>query len=106
MALSDDFDFVNSEIWIKYTQERYVPVEDIKHRLERLGHGQADWATLKARIKSFRKMGAIPIFISSLNKKFWYCPADCLQQKISRIERRGNHIFEKIENQIHNLVSW
>jgi Fic family protein len=99
MSMPDNFDFLNSEIWIKYTQERYVPLEDIKHRLEKLGHDRSDWDMLKKRIQSFRKLGAIPIFINSLNKKFWYFPADCLQQKISRIERKGNHIFEKIENQ-------
>lgn len=98
MSISD-FDFLNSDIWIKYTQERYVPLGDIKHRLESLGHNRSDWDALKIKIHEFRKLGAIPIFITSIGKKFWYFPADCIQQKINKIEKRGNHIFEKIENQ-------
>lgn len=99
MSMSEDFEFLNSELWIKYTQERYVPLDDIKFRLDSLGIESSNWNILKNKIKSFRKLGAVPLFMDSINKKFWYFPADCIVQKINNIERRGNSLFEKIENQ-------
>lgn len=95
----EDFEFLNSDIWIKYTQERYVPLEDIKYRLESLGHKQSDWEELKKKIQSYRKLNSVPLFIKSIEKKFWYFPSDCIQQKINKIEHLGNKIFERIESQ-------
>lgn len=97
--MSEDFEFLNSDLWIKYTQERYVPVDDIKYRLDVLGIDSSNWNTLKNKIKTFRKLNAVPFFMDSINKKFWYFPADCIIQKINNIERRGNSLFDKIENQ-------
>lgn len=99
MSMSEDFEFLNSELWIKYTQERYVPLEDIKYRLDLLGIDSSNWNTLKNKIKVFRKLNAVPLFMDSINKKFWYFPADCIVQKINNIERRGNSLFDKIESQ-------
>ena len=57
MASKDDFEFLNSSVWLKYTQERYVPLKDIKHRLDTLGIENGDWPELKQKITYFRKMG-------------------------------------------------
>lgn len=99
MTMIDDFEFLNSEIWIKYTQERYVPLEDIKYRLEALADGNTDWETTKKKIKAYRKLNSIPLFIKTLDKKFWFFPSDCIQQKLNKIESLGTNIFERIDNQ-------
>jgi|GEM_PF-4239762 len=33
MGSKEDFEFLNSELWLKYTQDKYLPLEDIKYRL-------------------------------------------------------------------------
>lgn len=99
MSMRDDFEFLNSDIWIKYTQERYVPVEDIKYRLEKLGLKKTEWPEISKKIIAYRKFNSIPLFFKSLDKNFWYYPSDSLQQKISKIEHLGNKIFERIESQ-------
>lgn len=70
MPMIDNFEFLNSDIWIKYTQERYFPLEDIKHRPETLGHSKTDWPNLKKKIQSYRKLNSIPLFIKTIDKKF------------------------------------
>lgn len=98
MASKNDFEFLNSEVWLKYTQDRYTPLEDIKYRLEKLGKSQADWPELKVQIQYFRKMGAIPFFLDSIEKKFWYFPSDSINKKIHQVEALGNRLYDKIEN--------
>lgn len=70
MSMPEDFEFLNSELWIKYTQERYVPVDDIKYRLDVLGIDSSNWNTLKNTIKTLRKLNAVPpgTFYSSLGR--------------------------------------
>lgn len=99
MSVVEDFEFLNSDLWLKYTQERYVPVDDIRYRLEKLGHKNSDWNELSKKIKVYRKLNSIPLFIKSLEKRFWYFPSDCIQKKISDIEHLGNKIYERIESQ-------
>ncbi|MBN21744.1 MAG: hypothetical protein CL678_10710 [Bdellovibrionaceae bacterium] len=99
MASKNDFEFLNNEIWLKYTQDRYTPLEDIKYRLEKLGKSQSDWPELKVQIQYFRKMGAIPFFLDSIEKKFWYFPSDSINKKIHQVEALGNRLYDKIENQ-------
>jgi Fic family protein len=99
MSAKEDFEFLNSDIWLKYTQERYTPLDDIKWRLDKLGINKADWAELRQKIQTYRKISSIPFFVNSIEKKFWYFPADCIQKKIHIVETLGNKLFEKIENQ-------
>ncbi|MFP5386663.1 MAG: Fic family protein [Bacteriovoracia bacterium] len=98
MAIKDDFEFINSDVWLKYTQDRYVPLEDIKYRLEKLNISKSDWPDLKLKILAFRKLNSIPLFLESISKKFWFFPSDCILKKINHIEHVGNKLFEKIEN--------
>ncbi len=98
MGIKEDFEFLNSELWLKYTQERYAPLEDIKYRLDKLGMAKKNWPELRQRIQSLRKMGAIPLFLNSIDKKFWFFPSDSISKKIHHVESVGNRLFDKIES--------
>ena len=95
--LEGEFEFLNGKLWPKYTHERYVPLEDIKYRLENLGISQNHWPKLKQKIQTLRKMGAIPFFLKSIDKKFWYFPSDSINKKIHFVESLGNKLHHKIE---------
>ena len=97
MDSREEFDFLNGELWPKYTHDRYAPLEDIKYRLENLGISRNHWPKLKQRIQTLRKMGAIPFFLKSIDKKFWYFPSDSLSKKIHVVESLGNKLYHKIE---------
>ena len=99
MKSKTEFDFLNSDIWLKYTQNKYLPLEDIKYRTHKWNISKKDWPSIQKKILKCRKMGAVPFFLTTLNKKFWYFPSDCIHQKIHKIESLGNHLFDKIENQ-------
>ena len=99
MKAEKEFHFLNSNLWFKYTQERYLPIEDIQYRLKQLNISKKDWPQVKKQILRYRKMGSIPFFLNTLNKKFWYFPSDCINKKIHTIENLGNFLFDKIENQ-------
>lgn len=98
MKLKEDFEFLNSEFWLKYTQEKYLPLEDIKYRLGPLGFSSKDWPQIKARIQLFRKMGSIPFFVNCIDKRFWYFPADVIYQKTQKIETLGHRLHYQIES--------
>ena len=97
MDSREEFEFLSSELWLKYTQERYAPLEDIKYRLEKLGISRNDWPELKHKIQTVRKMGAIPFFLKSIDKKFWYFPSDSINKKIHLAQSLGNKLYDKIE---------
>jgi len=99
MSIKEDFEFLNSSIWLKYTQERYTPLDDIKYRLDSLGLKQDDWESLKIKILGLRKLNSVPFFVNCLDKKFWFFPADCINKKIRELEFLGNKLFERINNQ-------
>ena len=65
MTSKEEFEFLNSDLWLKYTQNKYTPLDDIKYRLDKLGISKSNWPELKQKIQTFRKMGAIPFFINS-----------------------------------------
>lgn len=98
MASKEEFEFLNSDLWLKYTQKRYAPLEDIKYRLDKVGIPQSSWPKLKQKIQTYRKMSAIPFFLNSIDKKFWYFPSDSINKKIHHVESLGNRLFDRIEN--------
>lgn len=55
MPVKEDFDFLNSDVWIKYTQDRYLSLGDIKYRLDKLGISKQDWPRLKKKFNSLEK---------------------------------------------------
>lgn len=106
-----EFDFLNSRLWLKYTQDKYIPIEGIQYRLDSLNIHKNEWPKFQRKILKYRKMNSVPLFVKTLNKKFWYFPADCISRKIHKIEKLGDHIFGMIENQktfrqefLHNAV--
>jgi Fic family protein len=96
MIANDDFEFFNSEIWLKYTQHQYRTLDEIKYRLNQVGYSLNEWDHLKEKIIKYRKAGAIPFFIKSLDKKFWFYPSDCIYERAHQIEKMGISLFEKI----------
>ena len=99
MNSKEDFEFLNSEIWIQYSQNQYRTLEEIKYRMEALGIKQTDWSEIKNKIMRLRKTGAVPLFLKSIDKNFWFYPADCIYQKADKIEKLGNEIYQKIITQ-------
>lgn len=98
MGSVKDFNFLNSSVWLKYTQEKYVAIDDIKHKLKSLSIPQKDWPDIKSQIERLRKIAAVPLFINAIDKKFWYFPSDSINKKLHEVESRGNKIYDKIEN--------
>ncbi len=98
MTSPEEFKFLNNPLWIKCSQEQYLPLKNIKYRLKHLNISPNRWNELKFKIQTLRKMGAVPFFLSSIDKKFWYFPSDSLNKKIHNIESLGNKLYDKIEN--------
>lgn len=91
----DDFLFLNSEPWLKYSHDKYLNSEEIKRRIYGSGPTQG-WNDLWQRITINRKRGAVPVFLPSIEMKFWYFPSDSLQKKIIEIERFGVMLYDQI----------
>ena len=91
----DDFQFRNSETWIKYSHERYLSLDDIRHRLSLRGEA---WEQVRVKFADTRKMQSIPFFFQSLKKVFCYFEADCIREKISKVELEGRRIFDSIHS--------
>jgi Fic family protein len=98
VSVKEDFEFLNSEIWLKYTQDRYVPLDDIKYRIESLGYKKDDWKELRLNIEKHRKLASVPFFVDSMEKKFWFFPSDSIIKKVNDVEHIGNKLFDKIES--------
>jgi len=90
------FDFLNSSLWINYTQQRYLTPDEIKYRLQQQGKSQADWPSMSKEIVATRKTGSITLFFKSIEPKFWFYPADVIHKKINDIEKLGKDLFDQI----------
>lgn len=94
----EEFEFLNSEIWLKYTHERYLSEEETLRRV--YGNNRpSDWSETWQTIVRSRKIGAVPLFIESIGRKFWFFPSDSINKKILEIERLGNQLHEKIKTE-------
>lgn len=71
-------------------------MDETKHRLEQVNTSIKDWPEVQNKIIRCRKTGSIPLFLNSINKKFWFYPADCIYQKAHEIEKKGIALFERI----------
>lgn len=96
MSARDDFEFLNSSIWLKYTQSIYRTLEETKYRLEQVNASPKDWDEIKKTITRYRKTAAIPFFLSTIDKKFWFFPSDSIYQKAHEVEKKGLALHEKI----------
>ena len=93
------FEFLNSELWLNYTQRRYLTLDEIKHRLKQQGTAESEWINLKKEIISARKTGSITLFYKLIEPKFWFYPADVILRKIDEIEKIGKELYEQINKQ-------
>lgn len=93
------FEFLNSELWLNYTQRRYLTPDEIKHRLKQQKMDESEWSNSKKEIISARKTGSITFFFKSIEAKFWFYPADVIHRKIDEIERLGKDLYEQINKQ-------
>ena len=96
MAGKNTFEFLNSDLWLKYTQQRYLTPEEIKHRLKQQGTSEAEWPAVSKQIVTTRKTGSISLFFKSIEPTFWFYPADVIHKKINEIETLGKHLYEQI----------
>jgi len=95
MSAKEDFEFMNSELWLKYTHSRYLSEEEVRHRVQH-DKGPGKWNETWLKIMNMRKVGAVPMFLNSLDMKFWYFPSDSINKKITEIERLGTKLYDKI----------
>ncbi|MCM2321815.1 MAG: Fic family protein [Oligoflexia bacterium] len=99
MSPKDEFEFLNSPIWLDYTQQRYLAPDEIRYRIQQKNALGADWPELAKRVVLNRKTGAIPLFMACIDKKFWFFPSDSLTRKLDEIERLGLNLYKRIEQQ-------
>ncbi len=99
LPAKDEFEFLNSSLWINYTQERYLSPSEIKYRIQQQGKLPSDWADLAKKVMVNRKVGSIPLFVPCINKKFWFFPSDSLIRKIGEIEKLGIELYNRINIQ-------
>lgn len=96
MSAKDDFEFLNSDLWLNYSQHRYLSLEEIRYRLKQQGSANLDWATTQKKIIATRKTGAITLFLKSIEPRFWFYPSDTIHKKIDQIEKLGKELYQKI----------
>lgn len=90
------FEFLNSAGWVAHTHQQYRTPEEILYRLRSENLERAEQIKLQEEIILHRKMNAIPFFIETLDKKFWFFPSDSILQKAQDIEKLGNQLHQKI----------
>ena len=99
----DEFEFLNTAIWLDYSQQRYLSPEEMRYRLKQQGNLPTDWSELSKKIVQYRKIGSILLFIPCIHKKFWYFPSDSLTRKLVEIERVGMELYRQIHS--HSLFN-
>lgn len=99
MVAKDEFEFLNSPIWLEYTQGRYLSLKEIQYRLQQQGTLPLAWSELSMKMMVARKVGSIPLFMSSIDRKFWFFPSDSLTRKLDEIERIGIELYNRINQQ-------
>lgn len=100
-----DFQFLNNDIWLKYTQAKYLSLKDIKYRLDK-SISSNQWDAIARQIQQTRQASSIPFYVPSLSKTFWFFPSDSILLKINNIEQLGSSLFRDSEqkNVKNNLV--
>jgi len=83
----ESVEFSNSKIWLKYSHEKYLTLNDIKIR-EKIT-SPPEWKDLKNRILNLRKVQGINFKLRSLEKTFFYFQSDSLEKKLHQIEQKG-----------------
>lgn len=99
LSAKDDFDFLNSPLWLQYTQHRYLSPDEIKYRQSKSGAKDSDWSGAARKIVTTRKTGSVTLFLNSIEPRFWFYPADIINKKVDQIELLGKRLFEQINAQ-------
>ncbi|MBX3040098.1 MAG: Fic family protein [Bdellovibrionaceae bacterium] len=89
------FEFLNSPYWLKYTQQQYRTPEEIHHRLKDRMSAK-EWEEIQKTIVVNRKTNAIPLFLNSIDKKFWFFPSDSILKKADELEKSGTKLHQLI----------
>lgn len=90
----ETFAYLNSPFWLKHTHQEYRTPDEIRFRLKDLS--AKEWESAKKGLIVNRKTGAIPFFISSIDKKFWFFPADTILKKADELEKSGLRLHRLI----------
>lgn len=96
MNTKETFEFLNSPLWIKHTQETYRTPEEIQYRIKGQAELEKNWKQLETNVVALRKTNSIPLFMNTLEKKFWFYLSDCINRKASELEKRGIQLHQKI----------
>lgn len=92
----DEFEFLNSDLWLQYTQQRYLTPDEIRYRQKQLRQSPKEWASTAKKFVTTRKTGGITIFLNAIGARFWFYPADVIQKKIDEVEKIGVALYERI----------
>jgi len=93
----EQFKFLNSDFWIETTQAKYVAPSKLKHLITNYGFKRADWNDfLNQRTIAMRKVNAFPLFMETINKKFWFFQTDEINKSLSDIEKKGEELFQLV----------
>lgn len=98
-TLRDEFQFLNSPMWLDYTHQRYLSPEEIRYRLQQQDKLPPNWNDLSLQIVATRKAGSVPLFLNCIEKKFWFFPSDSLNRKVAEIDRLGLDLYNRINQQ-------
>ncbi|MCB9073749.1 MAG: Fic family protein [Bdellovibrionaceae bacterium] len=98
MSAKENFEFLNSPIWLNYTHREYKTPDEMYYRLKNKSPKSAvsNWSETQKKIISLRKTTAVPLFLKTLGKNFWFYPADCILQKADTLEKTGVQLHQTI----------
>ncbi|MBI4402976.1 MAG: Fic family protein [Deltaproteobacteria bacterium] len=94
-SMPEEFRFRNSPEWLQYSHQSYIPLDEIRHRLNI--HGQK-WEQIQKQYELTRKAQSIPFPFPSINKVFWFFEADIIRRKIAEVEQKGISLYDKIHS--------
>ncbi len=92
----ETFAYLNSAFWLKHTHQEYRSPDEIHFRMKDVA--KKDWELAKRNLLVNRKVGAIPFFLNSVEKKFWFFPADSILKKAAELEKAGLRLHRQISD--------
>ncbi len=94
----EQFKFLNSKFWIETTQAKYIEPSKLKHLITNYGYKRTDWSQgLDKQVEGLRKINSFPLFVSSVEKNFWYFQTDEITERITLIEKKGEKLFRIVQ---------
>lgn len=97
MEASEQFKFLNSDLWIETTQTNYVAPSKMKHLVTKYGYKRSDWGSfLESQVLGLRKINSFPLFMNTIQKKFWFFQTDEILKNLTCIEKKGEALFQQV----------